>query len=497
MRQPLFKSGREEGPAMAAGNRRLRRAYMKKGDILEGTILRCDYPGKGILAAEGREVSVKGVVPGQKVRVRVKKKNSSRCEAMLLDILERSGSEIESDCPHFPECGGCQFRTLSYEEQARMKSEQIRRLLEDALVNAGEGWYEGIRKSPDVTSYRNKMEFTFGDEYKDGPMSLGLHKKGSFYDIVNVSDCQIVDEDIRKIRGAVLQMAQESGLPYFHRLTHRGYFRHLLVRKARATGQILVDLVTTTQTGSSEGEDLQITDETIENRLVNTLQSLSLEGEITGILHTLNDSVADTIQSDETRLLSGTGQIEEELLGLRFQITPFSFFQTNSRGAEVLYEAAREYIGETKDKVIFDLYSGTGTIAQILAPVASHVTGVEIVEEAVEAARRNAKQNGLDNCSFLCGDVLKVVDELKEKPDLIVLDPPREGIHPKAMPKIIAFGVDRIVYISCKATSLKNDLAALQAAGYRVQRCCTVDLFPGTAHVETVTLLERVSSCKA
>ena len=466
---------------------------MKKGDILEGTIMRCDYPGRGILIADGTEVSVKGAVPGQKVRVRVKKKNSSRCEAMLLELLEHADGEAESDCPHFPECGGCQFRMLPYEEQAQMKSEQIRRLLEDALTDAPEGWYEGIRQSPDVTGYRNKMEFTFGDEYKDGPMSLGLHKKGSFYDIVNVSDCQIVDADIRRIRGAVLEMARESGLPFFHRLTHKGYFRHLLVRKAKATGQILVDLVTTTQTTAVDGTPLAVTSEMIEQRLTEVLNALELDGKITGILHTLNDSVADTIQSDETRLLSGAGQIEEELLGLRFQITPFSFFQTNSRGAEVLYEAVRDYIGETKDKVIFDLYSGTGTIAQILAPVARHVTGVEIVEEAVEAARRNAGQNGLDNCDFICGDVLKVVDELKEKPDMIVLDPPREGIHPKAMPKILRFGVDTIVYISCKATSLKNDLAALQAAGYRVKRGCTVDLFPGTVHVETCVLLVRES----
>ena len=464
---------------------------MKKGDILEGMILRCDYPGKGILISDGTQISVKGAVPGQKVRVRIKKKNSSRCEAMLLDILEHAENETESDCPHFPECGGCQFCMLPYEEQAQMKSEQIRRLLEDALVDAPEGWYEGIRRSPDVTGYRNKMEFTFGDEYKDGPMSLGLHKKGSFYDIVNVSDCRIVDEDIRKIRRAVLEMARESGLPFFHRLTHRGYFRHLLVRKAKATGQILVDLVTTTQIGSAGADASEVTCEMIERHLTECLSALSLDGEITGILHTLNDSVADTIQSDETRLLSGAGYIEEELLGLRFQITPFSFFQTNSRGAEVLYEAARDYIGETKDKVIFDLYSGTGTIAQILAPVAKHVTGVEIVEEAVEAARRNARQNGLDNCDFICGDVLKVVDDLKEKPDMIVLDPPREGIHPKAMPKILRFGVDTIVYISCKATSLKNDLAVLQAAGYRVKRACTVDLFPGTVHVETVCLLSR------
>jgi 23S rRNA (uracil-5-)-methyltransferase RumA len=210
---------------------------------------------------------------------------------------------------------------------------------------------------------------------------------------------------------------------------------------------------------------------------------------LAGILHTYNDSVADTIQNDRTQLLYGRDYIEEKLLGMEFQITPFSFFQTNSRGAEVLYDQVRRYIGETKDKVIFDLYSGTGTIAQILAPVAKHVTGVEIVEEAVEAARRNAEKNGPENCDFICGDVLKVIDTLPQKPDLIVLDPPRDGLHPKAMPKILKFGVDRIVYISCKATSLKRDVSMLQQAGYRVTRMAMVDLFPGTAHVETVCLL--------
>lgn len=456
---------------------------MKKGDILEGQIIRCDYPGKGIMPADGTEVSVKGAVPGQKVRVRIKRKNSSRCEAILLDILERAETETDSDCPHFPDCGGCQFRTLPYEAQLEMKSRQIRRLLEGTVKDAPENWYEGIRRSPDETGYRNKMEFTFGDEYKDGPMSLGLHKKGSFYDIVNVSECRIVDEDIRKIRAAVLKMAQESGRTFYHRLTHRGYFRHLLVRKAKATGQILVDLVTTTQYEETAEQDI------MDSMLVRTLEALSLAGSLAGILHTYNDSVADAIQSDRTLLLSGTGQIEEELLGLKFRITPFSFFQTNSHGAEVLYETVRSYIGSTEGKVLFDLYSGTGTIAQILSPVAKHVTGVEIVEEAVEAAKRNAELNGLSNCAFICGDVLKVVDELEEKPDLIVLDPPREGIHPKAMPKILRFGVDTIVYISCKATSLKRDLEVMQAAGYRVKRCCTVDLFPGTVHVETVCLL--------
>ena len=198
------------------------------------------------------------------------------------------------------------------------------------------------------------------------------------------------------------------------------------------------------------------------------------------------------VQNDRTEILWGRDYFYEELLGLRFKISPFSFFQTNSLGAEVLYSTARDYIGETKDKVIFDLYSGTGTIAQILAPVAQKVAGVEIVEEAVEAARVNAQLNGLENCSFLAGDVLKVIDELQDKPDLIVLDPPRDGIHPKALQKIIDFGVERIVYISCKPTSLVRDLEMLQGRGYQVEKAVGVDMFPGTGHVETVVLMSKV-----
>ena len=216
-----------------------------------------------------------------------------------------------------------------------------------------------------------------------------------------------------------------------------------------------------------------------------------LEGTIAGILHTINDSPADVVQSDETRILYGKDFFYEYLEDLRFKITPFSFFQTNTLGAEVLYGKVREYVGETRDKLIYDLYSGTGTIAQMLAPVAKQAVGVEIVEEAVEAARRNAKRNGLTNCTFIAGDVLKVLDTLPQKPDLIVLDPPREGVHPKALPRIAAYGVDRIVYISCKPTSLLQDLAVLQYAGYEVSRSCAVDMFCGTGHVETVVLLTR------
>jgi 23S rRNA (uracil-5-)-methyltransferase RumA len=197
------------------------------------------------------------------------------------------------------------------------------------------------------------------------------------------------------------------------------------------------------------------------------------------------------VKNDGTEVLYGRDYIEEELLGLRFRISPFSFFQTNSLGAEVLYSKARDYMGTTKDKTVFDLYSGTGTIAQILAPVAKKVVGVEIVAEAVEAARQNAQLNGLDNCEFIADDVLKALDNITETPDLIMLDPPRDGIHPKALEKIIDYGVENIVYISCKPTSLARDLETLQARGYQVKRACCVDMFPNTVHVETVALLSK------
>ena len=358
-----------------------------------------------------------------------------------------------------------------------MKEAQIHAMM-DAAVDGDYIW-EGVKESPVREAYRNKMEFSFGDEYKDGPLALGMHKRGSFHDIVNVTECKIVDEDFRRIIKAVLEFATDTGLPYYHRMRHTGFFRHLLVRKAVRTGEILIDLVTTSEAQLDEA------------RLVEKLTGLSYDGKLAGILHTTNNSLADVVKDEGTKILYGQDYFYEELLGLKFKITPFSFFQTNSLGAEVLYETAREYIGDTNEKVVFDLYSGTGTIAQILAPVAKKVVGVEIVEEAVEAAKENAELNNLDNCTFWAGDVLKVIDELGEVPDLIMLDPPRDGVNPKALMKILNFGVERLVYIACKPTSLARDLEMIQGRGYKVEKISGVDLFPGTVHVETVVLLSH------
>lgn len=546
---------------------------MKKGQVIEGIVSKVTFPNKGIVGCEEGQVEVKGVLPGQKVEVMVQKVRHGRAEGRLLSVLERAPYEIEAQCLHAAECGGCSYQTMPYEEQLKLKEQQVLELMKpvmekqkrlersaendgdrtndggdaegtvrglegtfadmnvDGVVRGVDGTfadmdadevvsrdgeaavgtdrvvcgaedninqrgcgrethtldfpeYEGIRKSPRQFGYRNKMEFTFGDEYKDGPLSLGMHKKGSFYDIVPVMGCRIVDEDYRKILRTVMDFAREQKLSFYHRLRHEGYLRHLLVRKAARTGELLIAVITTTQ--GEHGEDLR--------ELSERLLALSLDGKIVGIVHTSNDSLADVVQSDATETLYGQDCFYEELSGLRFRISEFSFFQTNSLGAEVLYETAREFIGEIhtvhgRKPVIYDLYSGTGTIAQMMAPVAEQVIGVEIVEEAVLAARENAALNDLHNCKFIAGDVLKVLDEIEVQPDFIILDPPRDGIHPKALKKIIDYGVERLIYISCKPTSFARDLEVFLDMGYRVERMCCVDMFPGTVHVETVVQL--------
>ena len=286
---------------------------------------------------------------------------------------------------------------------------------------------------------------------------------------------------MNQILSCVLAYFRKWNVSYYKKMQHTGYLRHLLLRRGDTTGEILVNLVTTTQ----EEHDL--------TELKEQLLELPLEGKIVGILHILNDSLSDVVKSDETRILYGQDFFYEKLLGLQFKITPISFFQPNSRGAEVLYETVREYIGDIENKTVFDLFSGTGTIGQVLAPVAKKVIGVEIIEEAVEAAKENALRNGLSNCKFIAGDVFKVLDEIEEKPDVIVLDPPRDGIHPKALPKILEYGVDRIVYISCKMTSLARDLEMMQMAGYRVEKMTAVDQFCETVHVESIVLLSHKS----
>ncbi len=455
---------------------------MKKGSELEGIVTKVRFPNKATVETAEGPVSVKNALPGDKVRVRVLKMRKGKPEGMLLETIEKSQDAVPSQCPHFTICGGCTYLTMSYDNELKLKESQTKELLDQAIPY--EYKWEGIKASPAYEGYRNKMEFSFGDEYKDGPLSLGMHRRGSMFDVVYTDSCYIVDDDYKDVLKATREYFLNLGFKFYHRMNHAGYLRHLLIRKARHTGEIMVALVTT-----SEREfDL--------SGYKDLLLNLKLKGTIVSILHTVNDSLSDVVQSDRTDVLYGRDYINETLLGLKFKISEFSFFQTNSASAEVLYETAREFIGDlskkgTPDKTVFDLYSGTGTITQLMAPVCKKIIGVEIVKEAVDAAIENAELNGIDNCEFICGDVLKALDEIEEKPDFIILDPPRDGIHPKAITKILDYGVDRILYISCKATSLARDLEAIHGAGYKVVRAACVDQFPWTANIETLVLLEK------
>ncbi|MBQ4260216.1 MAG: 23S rRNA (uracil(1939)-C(5))-methyltransferase RlmD [Lachnospiraceae bacterium] len=473
---------------------------MKKGQVCEGIVRRVDFPNKGIVETDEGTAVVKTGLPGQKVKFIVNKMKNGKAEGRLLEVLEKSPLETGHPCSHFGLCGGCNYLSMPYQEQLAIKEDQVKRLLDRVLSKQERSWqWEGIKGSPAEYEYRNKMEFSFGDEVKDGPLALGMHKRGSFYDVVTVEDCRIVDADYRLILKTVRDYFDANGVSFHHKMSHQGFLRHLLVRKASKTGEILVALVTSSQ--NPEGHAVQELITGFKDLLLGLEQTNQLKGKIAGILHIINDSLADVVQSDHTEVLYGQEYFFEELLGLKFKISTFSFFQTNSHSAEVLYETVREYVGDiqetgTSDKVVFDLYSGTGTIAQLMAPAAKKVVGVEIVEEAVEVAKKNAAENGLTNCEFIAGDVLKVLDEIPEKPDLIILDPPRDGCHPKVLPKILGYGVEKIVYVSCKPTSLVRDLEVFLEQGYVVEKAVAVDQFPWTANIEVVSLLQRMNNTR-
>lgn len=437
-----------------------------------------EFPNKGIGFFEDQKVSVKNTIPGQIVNVNIKKKKQ-KYEGRLLEIKKNANYEITPECEAFGVCGGCTFQNISYEKELEFKKNNVLKLLNE--LNLSDLNFLGIESSPSTKKYRNKMEFSFGDTGIDGDLSLGMRKRNSYYEVANADNCLIIDDDIRKIVKCVRNFFKNSADTFYHKTKRTGALRHLLVRKAFYTGEIIVNLVTTKELKSNLQE--------IKDLLLN----IDYNGKIVGFLHTINESVADVVKVDELNIIWGQDYFMEKLLGLDFKISVFSFFQTNSRGAEVLYSTIRDFAGDVGSKTVFDLYCGTGTIAQIMAPKAKKVIGIELIEEAVSAAKENAKLNNISNCSFIAGDVLKIIDDIVDKPDLIVLDPPREGIHPKAIGKIINFDANKIVYVSCKASSMIRDLQVLLDSGYKIEKIKCVDMFPRTYHVETIVLL---SKCK-
>ena len=386
--------------------------------------------------------------------------------------------EIREVCRDKDICGGCVYQGVPYEEQLSNKFGEVKGLLDKKDIRYGE--LLPIEGAPSRYGYRNKMEYTFGDMEKNGPMTLGMHKKKHFMSIVTVDQCQLVHEDFNVILRGVLEFASSRGYTHYHKKAHKGLMRHLIVRRGIRTGELLVNVVTSSEDGFDE------------NAFVEMIRALPLENQVVGILRTINDRLADAVYCDELRVLWGRDYYNEEILGLKFKVSAFSFFQTNVDAVERLYSYAVSLIDDFENKEVFDLYCGTGTITQVLARKAKEVIGIELVEEAVEAAKANAALNGLDNCRFLAGDVFEVLDSLSDKPEVIVVDPPRVGISSNALEKIIGYGVKQIVYISCNPKSLADNLYYMQYYGYEIKSVKPFDNFPGTKHTETVALLSKL-----
>ena len=449
---------------------------MAKYRNVEIQIEKFRFPNFGIGEFEGRTVEIKRALPGQKVEASISRKKDGY-KGRLLKVTEHGASECKPLCPNTYNCGGCTFQPLTYADEIEIKRNMVIDLFEEAGIS--EIKHAEFMEAPDVHGYRNKMEFSFGDAYKDGPLNLGLRNPGSFYEVCDGSTCNICDSDFNEITAFTKAFFTEKNEAFFHRMRGSGSLRHLVIRKGSYTGEILVNLVSSPQIQADLAE------------YASGLLKLELKGKIAGILHTINNSVADVVLDEGTAILYGSDFFTDNILGLKFKIYPFSFFQTNTRGAERLYATVNEFCGEEKNSTIFDLYCGTGTIAQILSPKADNVYGIELVESAVTAAKENAIENNINNCHFIAGDVLKEVGALSGEPDIIILDPPREGIHPKAIGPIINFGAKKIVYVSCKPSSLVNDLAVFRAKGYAIKKIRIHDMFPRSYHVETVVLLEK------
>ncbi len=386
-------------------------------------------------------------------------------------------ADFKELCHHREFCGGCIYQGTAYSEQLKEKEKEVLRLLEAKGVTPEK--IDSIEGCPSAFFYRNKMEYTFGDFVKDGEMTLGMHRKKNFMSIVTVDNCQLVDPDFNIILKAVLNFSVEKGYTFYHKRSHSGLLRNLIIRKGVRTGELLVNIVTT----SEEGFD--------ERGFTEMLLSLTLTNKIVGVLRTYCDSLADAVVPDSLKTLYGRDYYMEKLLGLDFKVSAFSFFQTNVEAAERLYTEALALVDSFEGKKAFDLYCGTGTISQVLALKAKEVLGIELVEEAVDAATENAALNGLDNCRFIAGDVFKVLNEVSDKPDVIVVDPPRVGIQPKALDKIISYGVKEIVYISCNPKTLTENLRYLDYYGYKCMYLKPFDNFPMTKHTECIALIER------
>jgi len=479
----------------------------RRDDLLEAEIVALDRRGQSVGTSGEYAVRLRGGVPGDRWRIRVRKRRGQRIDADRSELLEAGATRVEPRCAHAGSCGGCSFQQVAYPAQLEAKRALVREAFAGAELPGGELAGGALTDLPDVEpvlgcaepwAYRNKMEFSFGSrrwitedepEGVDASFGLGLHPPGFFSKVIDLQECSILFPGGEAILRSARELALEQELPPWDVREHTGFLRHLVVRHGAHTNEIMVNVVTSAEDPERFGPY--------------ATGLLARHPEITTLVQTIHSGVASVSYGERELTHHGPGHIEEELLGLRFRISARSFFQTNTAQAERLFEVVREEAALTGGEVVYDLYSGAGTIALVLASAVGEVLAFEQVPEAVADARRNAERNGVENVRFFEGDVLAELDAAVAegsdlpRPDVCIVDPPRAGLHPKVPPKLLALAPERLVYVSCNVHNGAQDIAKLVAGGYRVTRIRPVDLFPHTPHVECVVTLERVAAPEA
>ena len=399
-----------------------------------------------------------------------------------MEITETKTIFTDKVCAAAEHCGGCIYQGISYDRQLASKDKSVRKLLDAHDID--DTVYLGMEPAICTGRYRNKMEYTFGDLEKGGELELGMHYKGRWMSIMTTDECQLVPPDFNKVLRASLDFCRDKGYRPYHRKTHEGLLRNLVVRCGVRTNELLINIVTASD-GTANGDNAFFD----EDGFRETLLALDTDMEIVGILRTFNDSVADAVIDESHKLLFGRDYYNEEILGLKFKVNAFAFFQTNIDAVERLYSDVLDVVPDVSGKTVYDLYCGTGTISQLMASKAKDVYGIDIVKDSIDAAIANTELNGISNCHYICGDVKEKLDEIPVKPDVIVVDPPRAGIHDKAVAMLCRYGIDEIVYVSCNPKTLCINLDSFRANGYEIVQIRSYDNFPMTKHVETVCLL--------
>jgi 23S rRNA (uracil1939-C5)-methyltransferase len=459
---------------------------VKKGQELDLDITQVAFGGKGIARVDGMAVFVNQAIAGDRVRARVIKKKKSYAEARVLELIAPSVQRVAAPCPYSGICGGCTWQFLGYEHQLRYKRQHVQEALEhigqlkDVVVHA-------TLPSDNIFGYRNKMEFScatqrwllpeeLGREGVDAGMALGLHVPGTYFKVLDIEACLLQPDLGNRLLGEVRAFIKASGLPVYGLKSHQGFWRFLVLRHCVARNQWMVNIVTSAQ------DHAQV------QRLADRL--MDQYPEVASVVNNVTARKAGVAFGEYEILLAGEAVIVDAIGPYEFELSANSFFQTNTLGARRLYDTAKKFAQLNGDEMVVDLYCGAGTIAIYLSDQAGQVLGLELVQSAVDDAVRNCRRNGVENCRFIAGDIRFTLAQLDGRPDVMIIDPPRAGMHQDVVQQVLAMGAPKIVYVSCNPATMARDLA-LMKEDYRVEEVQPVDMFPHTFHIESVARLVR------